>query len=268
MNVVPWSERDRAAGDTVLGRVTAGATVITTLTDELIVALDGLETTQASPLPWLTEQATSAVSSLAYAAIRALLAAEVVRPGEVVAPDCLAIEAGPDITGVLVLRRTASALLMVERTTTQGTDWSLTYQHGDTALEERISAGGFHVFSVMPLSHLGDHLADFFDPAGQVNDTEVAPRQFDTPEAFAAQAAAVPALAEATVVCQTTVAHHGSDEAVAVAVYASPAGVFTLTGGRRTGPDDAAHLTLNATNPAALRALPLTLLSVAGAPNV
>src|SRR6478752_5207980 len=116
-----WSASDIAAAERTLARSAAGeVTHVVTLTDEEVTILDGLQNPQIVALPWLDAQ-----------------------------------EGAAEVTGPLVLRRTATAIVSAERTTAIGRHWVYLYLHeDDRVLEEEVAPSGHHSFSVYPLSEV------------------------------------------------------------------------------------------------------------------
>lgn len=140
-----WSERDRACAAETLGRQGPDAADFLVLTDEEIVALDGLQHPQLVETPWLKEQPVGP-ESLVGVALRGLLARGLVVP-HLDQPE-ITLSASPEITGALMLRRTAKTIVRVERQTNNGTAWLFAYCHVDSVLTEDIDPNGMHIFSV------------------------------------------------------------------------------------------------------------------------
>lgn len=262
-----WSASDIAAAESALERAVAGeVTHVVTLTDEEIVILDGLQNPQLVAVPWLDAQEGADRGLVGRVALRSLLARGMVVPSEHAAAaepvdgrPAVGIEAVPEITGPLVLRRTASAILSVERTTSLGRHWVYVYLHeDDRVLEEEVAPSGHHAFSVYPLSELAGRLAVFVDPASHA--LLDGRSQTFTPDDFAARASSLPELAGALAVTTLGAVHAGSDVLEQVSVYATPDGVYAVRGGEH-GPDGApTSLTLSEVGAATVRRLPLDLL--------
>lgn len=224
-----WTVADVEAAEGVLGRAVPGeATHIVTLTDEQLMALDGVQHDQVVPMPWLDEQGAIDRELVAKVAVRALLSQGYVVPAQ--RPDGeIGIQAVPDITGPLVLRRTPQAVLSAERTTSVGKHWVFCYVHDDRAvLEEEIASSGHHSFTVYPLEHMGERIVAFVDP-GSVAVMAGTPRTM-TPEEFTAQAPAIPALTSALAVTTLTAVRTGSTVMQGATVYTGADIVHVLRG--------------------------------------
>ncbi|KLN36326.1 hypothetical protein ACFVSK_04625 [Cellulosimicrobium cellulans] len=262
-----WSASDIAAAESALERAVAGeVTHVVTLTDEEIVILDGLQNPQLVAVPWLDAQEGADRALVGRVALRSLLARGMVVPSEDAAAaepvdgrPAVGIEAVPEITGPLVLRRTANAILSVERTTSLGRHWVYVYLHeDDRVLEEEVAPSGHHAFSVYPLSELAGRLAVFVDPASQA--LLDGRSQTFTPDDFAARASSLPELAGALAVTTLGAVHAGSDVLEQVSVYATPDGVYTVRGGEHGADGAPTSLTLSEVGAATVRRLPLELL--------
>lgn len=266
-----WSASDIAAAERTLERATAGeVTHVVTLTDEEIVILDGLQNPQIVAVPWLDAQEGADRALVGRVALRSLLARGLVVPAENAGGEpaaagsgderpAVGIEAVPEITGPLVLRRTATAILSAERTTALGRHWVYVYLHeDDRVLEEEVAPSGHHAFSVYPLAELAGRLAVFLDPGGKaLLDGRT---QTFTTEEFSARAPELPELAGALAVTTLGAVHAGSDVLVQVSVYATPDGVYVVRGGEHGADGAPTTLTLSEIGAATVRRLPVELL--------
>src|SRR5919106_2465049 len=104
-NTMKWTERDVQCAAKILESATPEGAVLPTLTDEEVVALDGVQHDQIVALPWLSAQ-TVEKEILCAVALRGLLAKELVYPvifqGE---SEPTRLHAVDEITGALTLRR-------------------------------------------------------------------------------------------------------------------------------------------------------------------
>jgi len=261
-----WSASDIAAAEQTLARSAAGeVTHVVTLTDEEVTILDGLQNPQIVALPWLDAQEGADRSLVGRVALRSLLARGLVVPSEEAAPAVddgdprVGIEAAPEVTGPLVLRRTATAIVSAERTTAIGRHWVYLYLHeDDRVLEEEVAPSGHHSFSVYPLSEVSGRLGVFLDPAAKaVLDGRT---QTFTVEEFTAQAASLPEIADAVAVTTLAGVQAGSDVLVQVSVYATPDGAYVVRGAEHGADGAPVTLTLSEAGPVTVRRLPLELL--------
>lgn len=220
-----WTERDVQAAAKVLASASATGAPLPTLTDEEVVALDGVQHEQLVALPWLSAQDASKELMCAIA-LRGLLAKELVYPvifeGEA---EPSRLHATEEITGALTLRRSGSSVVSVERTVSTGKRWLYSYLHDDGVLLEEVDEGGLHGFTVITRDQLAQRLAEFVDPEkAAVRDTD--PTAY-TEAQFEEHAAT--ALAD-TLAASTVVAFNSdTNEFPTITVYTGPSGVHVLT---------------------------------------
>ncbi|HET7415032.1 MAG TPA: hypothetical protein VFI97_04975 [Arthrobacter sp.] len=180
-NPIEWTERDIESAKEVLALSGNDDQSLPTLTDEEIVALDGVEREQIVALPFLDEHKEH-TKLAGNVALRSLLvkglAFPVTAEGE---SEPTTLNATESITGVITLRRTGQRLISAERTTGKGKYWLYGYVHGDVILEEEVNDGGIHAFSVYPVGQFAERLALLSDPAEQAADDGDA-RQFNQDE--------------------------------------------------------------------------------------
>lgn len=165
-NTIQWTERDVESAAQVLATASAEGTPLPTLTDEEVVALDGVQREQAVPTPWLSAQ-TADRNALCGVALRGLLAKELAYPvifeGET---EPTRLHTTPEITGTLALRRTSRQVASLERTVSTGKRWLFAYTHDDGTLLEEVDESGLHGFTVVTVDQLPARLAAFADPQG------------------------------------------------------------------------------------------------------
>jgi hypothetical protein len=165
-NTIQWTERDVESAAQVLAMATADGAPLPTLTDEEVVALDGVQREQAVPTPWLSAQ-TADRDALCGVALRGLLAKELAYPvifeGE---SEPSRLHTTPEITGTLALRRTSRQVASLERTVSTGKRWLFAYTHDDGVLLEEVDESGLHGFTVTTADTLPARLAAFIDPQG------------------------------------------------------------------------------------------------------
>ncbi len=225
-STMKWTERDVQCAAQVLSQATSEGTVLTTLTDEEVVALDGVQHEQVAATPWLSSQDTAQRDLLAAVALRGLLAKELVYPvifeGETEPSRLHAIE---EITGSLTLRRSGDAIVSVERTVSSGKRWLYAYVHVEGVLLEEVDEGGLHGFTVVSREKAAARLAEFVDPEhAAARDTE--PATYTEP-AFEEHAAS--ALADTRAASNVVAFSTASDDFPTVTIYTGPSGVHLLT---------------------------------------
>ena len=254
-----FTKADYEAAIAVLGRGEAGkATQIVNLTDEQVMVLDGVHAVQPTPMPWLEAQGDVDKELVGKVALRALLGQGYVVPADRGEGQPVGIDAIPELTGTLVLRRTAQAILSVERVTSLGRHWLFCYVHeGYGILEEEVATSGHHTYSVYPEAYLGERLETYLDPTSAA--IMAGKSRTFTVQEFEAAGPTMPELTEALTVCVLSVVKVGSDIVRNATVYSGPRGVFTLQGGERDGGDD--RLVLSEVGAAVVRALPGKLLT-------
>jgi hypothetical protein len=224
-NTMKWTERDVQCAAKVLESATADGAALPTLTDEEVVALDGVQHEQVVALPWLSAQTTEK-AVLCAVALRGLLAKELVYPvifqGESEPSRLHAVE---DITGALTLRRSGDSVVSIERTVSTGKRWLYAYVHVEGVLLEEVDDGGLHGFTIITPERLPARLAEFVDPEGAAaRDSEASSYSESEFEAHASTAL-TDTLAASNVVAFST----GSDDFPTVTVYTGPSGVHLLT---------------------------------------
>jgi len=223
------------------------------LTDEEIAALDGdLAARGPVPLPWLDTKDTAARELACQVALRGLAARRLVIPlgaaggeadGEVgrgagggeVGREYIALQ--DDLRAVLAMRRSAHAAAFALRESDGR--MRLLYLGSSGTLEEAISPGGLHGFTVVGYADAADRLAAFADPEDAAaaavelgRDTE--PRVL--PLAEIARGAEIPAMAGARSVTMVTRLVFGADAGEQrLTVYAKEAGVVVACPAEASG---------------------------------
>jgi len=220
-----WTERDVQAAAKVLASASATGKALPTLTDEEVVALDGVQHEQIVALPWLTAQDASKELMCAVA-LRGLLAKELVYPvifeGET---EPTRLHATEEITGALTLRRSGSSVVSVERTVSTGKRWLYGYIHDDGVLLEEVDEGGLHGFTVVTRDQLAPRLAEFVDPNTAAHrDTDPTVYTETEFEEYAATA-----LADTQAASNVVVFNTDTNDFPTVTVYTGPTSVHVLT---------------------------------------
>lgn len=162
----PHTSEDLAAAAALLTEA-QGREPLLTLTDEQIAALDGYARAQFVAAPWLDEHPEQRRLASGIA-LRAMVASGQVHQRTEPGTGAPTWRAAPEITGCLVLRRTAPLFTTAERTvqTEQGPQvhrlhW---YVHEAGVLEEEVSAAGLHRFTVLPAEAAASRLTAVLDP--------------------------------------------------------------------------------------------------------
>lgn len=169
---IVWTERDYACAQALLARVDDPELTLPTLTDEAIVALDGIDREQMTALPWLDENAGSAENRelVCNAALRGLLTSGVAFPlvlGDDLQPSGLA--ANEETTAVMALRRTGERIITAELKKDNGNVWLYGYVHGEVVLEELVDSSGTHLFMLTTRSAFPTHIMELANAAGLVS---------------------------------------------------------------------------------------------------
>lgn len=222
-----WTDTDAAAAKEVLAEAQGSRPPreLIVLTDEEVVVLDGLKHAQLVPTPYL-DATKPDLEVVAGTALRGLLARMLVAPrpildaaGEPTGETKLT--ATKEILGSLMLRRTASTIVQIERQTNSGARWVFSYTHpGFGVLLEDVDANGLHVFGASDADGMVEYLDEIVNPAqvagGEGPATHWSAAEFEAlaemPDAFAG--------AEATLVI--TAFNHGDDQVTSRVVYAGP----------------------------------------------
>ena len=210
------------------------------LTDEEIAALDGdLAERGPVPLPWLDGKDKAARELACQVALRGLAARRLVVPlgteggGEVgrgagggeVGRERIALR--DDLRAVLAMRRSAHAVAFALRESDGR--MRLLYLGTSGALEEAISPGGLHGFTVVARAAAAERLAAFADPEDSAA-ASIKPGRESEPRVLAlaeiARGAEIPAMAGVRSVTMVTRLVFGSDAGEQrLTVYAKEAGV-------------------------------------------
>ena len=146
---ITFTRQDGDAALAVLASVNDPGYALPTLTDEEIVALDGINHKQAVALPWLDTHRDK-LELACNVALRTLLSKGLVFPvsvnDETVPSRLGAVE---PITGVMALRRLSQRVIIAELTKAENEKvWLYTYIHDETALQELVDSSGIHAFSI------------------------------------------------------------------------------------------------------------------------
>lgn len=224
-NTMKWTARDIEAAAKVLESASATGAALPTLTDEEVVALDGVQHEQIVALPWLSSQDASKELMCAVA-LRGLLAKELVYPvifeGET---EPSRLHATEEITGALTLRRSGKSVVSVERTVSTGKRWLYGYVHEDGVLLEEVDDGGLHGFTVVTRDQLVPRLAEFVDPKNAAQ-RDSDPAVYTEPD-FEEYAAT--ALADTEAASNVVAFNTDTNEFPTVTVYTRPSAVHVLT---------------------------------------
>lgn len=246
---------------------------VVTLSDEQIAALDGYERRQFVALPWLDAHPGQRRVAAAVA-LRGMIAGGQVLTRTARHEEGPRWRAIPEISGCLVLRRTAESFTTAERTVRTEAGPQVhrlhCYSHPGGVLEEETTADGLHRFTVLRAEEATVRLAAFLDPAGLAD--PAADAESDTgggsvhvrgsellAHPLAAQLAATRAL---TVLTRVRTADGTVQQ---LSAYATADGMLTMEA-LDPGVEDP-RLEFRRVGPASLRALATVLVSGQGAPQ-
>jgi hypothetical protein len=229
----------------LIGRAEETLLPVIALTDEEIAALDGdLAERGPVPLPWLDDKDKAARELACQVALRGLAARRLVIPlgaerdgkaeGGEVGRGAEGGEGGreyivlrDDLRAVLAMRRSAHAVAFALRESDGR--MRLLYLGTSGALEEAISPGGLHGFTVVARAAAAERLAAFADPEDAAVVSPEPGRESEPrvlPLAEIARGAEIPALTGVRSVTMVTRLVFGSDAGEQrVTVYAKEAGV-------------------------------------------
>lgn len=187
------------------------------LSDEELLAVDGVQHPQMTELPWVEANADAQdLRELAAAvAMRSLLARGLVTTSADADPAAygpgsrtpLSFDAVPELRGVAVLRRIPEAFVLIRRKTSAGDATSYFYlfqvQGRTRVLWESYDSSGMHVFHLVPAGLLAGQVRAFLDPVAGIGEAdgeteEVAVEGFE-------QSAPAQALADARAVSSVVV---------------------------------------------------------------
>lgn len=241
-----WAESDLEAALAVLGRAAVPPTEALVLTDEEIVALDGLQHSQVVPTPWFDTQEVEP-NVLAAIALRGLTARRLVRLNHLEDDDGVAtgqvmLSATEEITGVLMLRRTAQDVVRLERRSASGSRWVYAYAHqGRGVLLEDIDPDGLHLFGVTTPEGARDYLgsvANPYDAEGVAGESEwYSEAEFEALENVPAP------FAGAETAALVTGFTHGSEDVRTTVLYAGPERLGMLVSDEAGGAYEARGIT-------------------------
>ena len=246
---------------------------VVTLSDEQIAALDGYERRQFVALPWLDAQPEQRRVAAAVA-LRGMIAGGQVLTRTARHEEGPRWRAVPEISGCLVLRRTAESFTTAERTVRTEAGPQVhrlhCYSHPGGVLEEETTADGLHRFTVLRAEEATVRLAAFLDPAGladpaaddasDIGGGSVHLRGSELPaHPLAAQLAATRAL---TVLTRVRTADGTVQQ---LSAYATADGMLTMEA-LDPGAEDP-RLEFRGVGPASLRALATVLVSGQGTPQ-
>ena len=178
----PFDERALASAVALLASGQESPQDAAILTDEELIALDGILTPQFAETPFLQSHAPDEQTRamLARTAMRSLMVRRVV-VSEIEASEIeerpladenlLNVTIEPRTLGALVLRRSSRAVLVLEREVSEEIHRLYYYPHDSgIVLEEEVTADGVHVFTVMPDASVAvraRHLVDQLSLAGE-----------------------------------------------------------------------------------------------------
>ncbi|MDP5226983.1 MULTISPECIES: hypothetical protein [Arthrobacter] len=237
-NLIEFTERDIAAAQSLLARADDSPT-LPTLSDEEIVALDGIKHEQVVVLPWLSQHQDQR-ELLCNVALRTLLTKGIVFP-LAESPESAPSGLGTDdeLTAVMTLRRTGQRAVIAE--VAHGDDdryWLYSYLHGEFTLQELIDSAGIHSFSLIPTAGVPSSILELAGAPGVESETgEV----LELSEADLA-ALAPTRLADVRAVASVIAVGESDDDRPSLVVYASPNGLDVLNA-RAAG--DEVRLTLS-----------------------
>ncbi|MBB5833103.1 hypothetical protein [Brachybacterium aquaticum] len=191
------TERDMLGAMEVLSGASAEPTILLTLTDEEIMALDGASALELLGSPYVSQDEVDAEASAA-AALRSLVARAMVftgtegreEEGDVLSgpgdPAQRPVQLDRRLAGVIALRRIPEGMVTSQRTLAGGTTTLAHYFYpSGGVLEEYVTIDGFHHFAVPELATVAERIRAFTDPF-EVASEDGQPQALPLQEAVAA----------------------------------------------------------------------------------
>lgn len=196
------------------------------LTDEELLAVDGVQHPQMTELPWVQANADAPElrELMAAVAMRSLLARGLITTSADEDPaeysqgsrTPLSFDAAPELRGVAVLRRIPEAFVLIRRRTSAGNATSYFYlfdvQGRARVLWEAYDASGMHVFHLVPFELLAAQVVSFLDPEGGLGQEDGQPQELPVQGFEQSEQAAVLAGAHAVSSVAIASVAHGSTE--------------------------------------------------------
>lgn len=195
-DIPPYDKTDLAlAVGVITQELEEPATLIVSLSDEELLAIEGIQHRQLVPLPWAEKNLrTDEERAIATAtATRSLIARGLVTMDSVKDPR-LADEPGPGnkiapaLRGTVVARRTSDWVVIAERTTSQGRASGMFYifdiEGSRRVLFEVFDEQGMHLFYLLDFKDFAEQFWLWIDPAREIGAEDGEPEEF-TAAAFA-----------------------------------------------------------------------------------
>jgi hypothetical protein len=156
--------RERAGG---------GRMVVIALTDEELTVLDGPDSQQVAPRPWYDQQDEATRQTACVVALRGLAARGIAVASEVSPAGGVTVALPQDVHAALAMRHAASVIVVAHQQTEPGMQARVLYSQGpELVLEEHVSAGGLHTFSLLPIGEAVQRLLELVDPHGVAKTVE------------------------------------------------------------------------------------------------
>lgn len=230
-----FSDEDLAAAVAFMTQDLDGEpTEVITLTDEELVAIDGVQHPQPTDLPWVDANAGdgSRRALSAAVAMRSLMARGLILTSANDKPEAyqegghepLRLEALPQLRGISVARRTADAFVLVHRRTSDGAATSYFYLFAldgkRRVLWETFDSSGMHIFHLVPEELLVDQIRVFLDPEGAAGESDGTPVEVaaaDFPTSDEAKR-----LADSRAVSTVAIARAQDESATGFSAFATP----------------------------------------------
>lgn len=122
--------------------------LVTSLTDEELLCLDGVGVRSVAPSPWLQTLSASERAVAGRVALRSLAARGFAAMSQEPSGDVVVTLPG-DVAAVLAMRRAASTIVVAEQRTAEVHRTRVLYVQGEHGvLEEDVNPGGLHRFTV------------------------------------------------------------------------------------------------------------------------
>lgn len=202
---------------------------IVTLSDEELLAIEGIQHRQLTALPWASanlrtdeERAIATAAATRSMIARGLVTTSSVKDPRMPQDPSPQDEIAPALRGTVVARRTSDWVIIADRTTSQGTATAVFYvfdlEGGQRVLFEVFDEMGMHLFFVLSAEDLAEQFWLWVDPAREIGDEDGEPEEH--PAASFSSSATAKSLAEGRAATAVVVRARDAEAAPAFSLFA------------------------------------------------